>query len=119
MFIVTVKFITITRLWNWLVVISVTVFSVLVYIGFIFLYDFVPMTWSYKTLAMVQNASVFYLCVMLCCFLVLLLDGAVHIFSELFFPKLPTVLYQAVAKGISAVEATENGTFLSPQTLNT
>jgi magnesium-transporting ATPase (P-type) len=41
MLMVTIKFATITRVWNWLVLTAVLILSILIYIIFIFVYDFV------------------------------------------------------------------------------
>jgi magnesium-transporting ATPase (P-type) len=47
MFMVTIKFITITRVWNWLVIMGVTFLSIAIYVLFIFVYDFVQITWMF------------------------------------------------------------------------
>lgn len=98
MFMVSVKFIMTTRVWNHFIFIAITIFSVFVYVLFIFCYDYVYMTWIYKTMSLVAKAPVFYICVMFTSFLVILLDEAIHIFRLIFYPYLSEALAAEMRK---------------------
>lgn len=81
-----------TRVWNGFIFVAISIFSILVYVAFIFCYDYLYMTWIYKTMAMVATAPVFYVCVLFTSLCVILLDETIHIARAIFWPTLAEVL---------------------------
>ena len=98
MFMVSVKFIMTTRVWNYYIFLAISVFSVFVYILFMFCYDYVYMTWAFKTMSLVMKAPVFYICIMFTSFLVIILDEAIHICRLIFWPTLAEALASEMRK---------------------
>jgi phospholipid-transporting ATPase len=71
------------RSWSWLVIVSIGVFSLGIYIAFIFVYDFFQLTSAYSSMLQIAVSPALYLCLVLTLSFSLVTTGAVRIFSQI------------------------------------
>lgn len=83
-FVVNLKLSLNTRLWNIYSFLSLIVFSLFLYLGFIFVYDFLTLSQFSKSLHGILETYYIYLCVFTCISWVLVFDGAVGLAVKIF-----------------------------------
>ena len=91
-FVVNVKLVFYTHLWNGFHLASILLSSLLAYFIFIVIYDTVTTTASYSTVGHLLDSSYFYVCVILIVGIVVVNDGTLRLAKLVFFPSKSDVL---------------------------
>jgi phospholipid-transporting ATPase len=82
-FIVNLELALNTRSWNWMLLVSIWLFSIGIYIAFTFVYDLFQLTSAYSSIGEIASSPYLYLCVILTVSLSLVTTGAARIFDQI------------------------------------
>lgn len=93
-FVVNLKLCLTTRLWNIYHAISVLILSIMLYVGFIFVYDLLGSGIFGSSVFMVIRSFYFYLCILAIISWVLVFDGAIFFIQRVLVPKKSEVLLE-------------------------
>ncbi|CAG9311668.1 unnamed protein product [Blepharisma stoltei] len=99
-----------TRHWTVYSVFSICILSLLLYFGFILVYDSLTELPDYLSIFQIIESPYFYLSIFTTLSLVASIDGGIHFFRRIFHPSKPEILmnYALKAKNLSSVIPAEN-----------
>lgn len=93
-FVVNLKLSLTTRLWNIYHAISMILLSIMLYFGFIFIYDVIASTIFASSILVVMRSFYFYICILVTVSWVLVFDGAMLMLQKILVPKKSEMLLE-------------------------